>query len=185
MYPCVCSTQVLAGACTCKQVQHTKNLFSLSVQWQTCKSAGSRAAYVTKIENYNITDWSPHKWCIQSNGVWLSGEWRRSIIWKGSDQFWTEEGAFEYIFHHLKRFSCFQHPWLRLGRLWPKFRHQTLSPRIYVNVHVPVCCFVTGQTCLCRITLQCTNYTYPRQRKYNRNEYSAVGSPAVRLCNRV
>lgn len=106
------------------------------------------------------TDWSPHKWCIQSNGVWLSGESRRSIIWKGSDQFWTEEGAFEYIFHHLKRFSCFQHPWLRLGRLWPKFRHRTSSLRTYVNVHVPVCCFVTGQTCLCRITLQCTNYTY-------------------------
>lgn len=158
MYPCVCSTQVLAGACTWKQVQHAKNLFSLSVQWQTCKSAGSRAAYVTNIEKN--TDWSPHKWCIQSNGVWLSGESRRSIIWKGSDLFWTEEGAFEYIFHHLKRFSCFQHPWLRLGRLWPKFRHRTLSLRTYVNVHVPVCCFVTGQTCLCRITLQCTNYTY-------------------------
>lgn len=87
------------------------------------------------------TDWSPHKCCIQSNGVGLSGESRRSIIWKGSDQFWTEEGAFEYIFH----------PWLHLGRLWPKFHHRTSSLRIYVNVHVPACCFVTGQTCLCRI----------------------------------
>lgn len=159
MYPCVCSIQVLAGACTWKQVQHAKNLFPND------KHANLLAAEQLMLQKccylcWKNTDWSPHKWCIQSNGVWLSGESRRSIIWKGSDQFWTEEGAFEHIFHHLKRFSCFQHPWLRLGRLWPKFRHRTLSLRTYVNVHVPVCCFVTGQTCLCRITLQCTNYTY-------------------------